>query len=207
MNMDLPTRYWGQTRKIPFRNGFVVAQQIAPFVAVRVQFPAHDNMISYWLPVLSFNTHVNKDFWIPDIGEQVAVLMDEHDEDGVVLGALPSQRDQTASAPGFTLNQRGTQFSDGTTVVYDRSAHAYKIVIGGGSGPTFFGNTSEWYFKVGGVTVTINSSGVQIAGGTLTCTGDVIAGDPGGNNISLLNHIHTGVYSGTGVTAAPKSGT
>ncbi|SUH11735.1 baseplate protein [Salmonella enterica subsp. enterica] len=54
-------------------------------VRVRVTLPECDNLRSNWLAVLQRNTQDNKDYWLPDIGEQVEVLLDDNGEDGVVL--------------------------------------------------------------------------------------------------------------------------
>ncbi len=42
-------------------------------VRVRVTLPECDNLRSNWLAVLQRNTQDNKDYWLPDIGEQVEV--------------------------------------------------------------------------------------------------------------------------------------
>ncbi|EEC0252062.1 phage baseplate assembly protein V, partial [Salmonella enterica subsp. enterica serovar Sandiego] len=55
-------------------------------VRVRVRLPGKNNLRTWWLDVLQHNTQNNKDYWLPDIGEQVRLLLDEHAEDGVVLG-------------------------------------------------------------------------------------------------------------------------
>ena len=56
-------------------------------VMVRVRLPECDNLKSNWLAVLQRNSQDNKDYWLPDMGEQVEVLLDDNGEDGVVLGA------------------------------------------------------------------------------------------------------------------------
>ncbi len=62
-----------------FRVG-LVKQQDLQGARVRVAFPDRDQMLSYWLPILFSKTQNDKSYWIPDIGEQVVCLMDEHDE-------------------------------------------------------------------------------------------------------------------------------
>lgn len=62
-------------------------------VKARVQF-AEDDMTSYWLPVLQTKTLKDKFYAMPDVGEQVACLMDENSEDGVVLGAIYTTEDK-----------------------------------------------------------------------------------------------------------------
>lgn len=73
---------------------FGTVTNINPFeVKARVQF-AEDDMTSYWLPVLQTKTLKDKFYAMPDVGEQVACLMDENSEDGVVLGAIYTTEDK-----------------------------------------------------------------------------------------------------------------
>lgn len=91
---------------------------------LRVVFTEFDQMLSYWLPLVVPKTQNDKAYWIPDVGEQVVCLMDAHDENGVVLGAIYSQLDSTPvqSADKFHLG-----FKDGTSVEYDRAAHVLRL--------------------------------------------------------------------------------
>jgi phage baseplate assembly protein V len=70
----------------------------ADSVKARVRLPECDNMRTNWLDVLQRNTQNNKDYWLPDVGEQVKVLLDENGEDGVILGAVYSDVDKPRSA-------------------------------------------------------------------------------------------------------------
>ena len=72
---------------------FGIVSQINPVSAqARVSFQ-DDESTSYWLPVLQTKTFKDKFYAMPDIGEQVACLMDENSEDGVILGAIYSTED------------------------------------------------------------------------------------------------------------------
>ena len=72
---------------------FGIVTQINPVtVQARVNF-ADDESTSYWLPIIQSKTMKDKFFVMPDIGEQVACLMDENSEDGVILGAIYSSVD------------------------------------------------------------------------------------------------------------------
>lgn len=72
---------------------FGIVSQINPVLAqARVSFQ-DDESTSYWLPVLQTKTFKDKFYAMPDIGEQVACLMDENSEDGVILGAIYSTED------------------------------------------------------------------------------------------------------------------
>ncbi|EAB1946002.1 phage baseplate assembly protein V [Salmonella enterica] len=93
-------------------------------VKARVRLPECDNMRTNWLDVLQRNTQNNKDYWLPDVGEQVKVLLDENGEDGVILGAVYSDVDK----PSFSdKDVRGTKFSDGAEFSYHRGTHTLTI--------------------------------------------------------------------------------
>ena len=72
---------------------FGIVTQINPVtVQARVNF-ADDESTSYWLPIIQSKTMKDKFFVMPDIGEEVACIMDENSEDGVILGAIYSSVD------------------------------------------------------------------------------------------------------------------
>jgi phage baseplate assembly protein V len=169
---------WQQAKKVPFRVGLVTEVQVSPFPAARVKFPDRDDLVSYWLPIALPGTQDDKSFWVPDLGEMVTVLMDENDENGAILGSLGSLAD---TAPGWaTTNRRGIQFSDGTTLYYDRSSHTLYIELV--SGGTLNCSTSL------GNSIVLNSDGsVQIT-------------DQSGSQVSLNN-------DGTVVISNPSKGT
>jgi phage baseplate assembly protein gpV len=98
----------------------IVKEQDLTLGRLRVVFTEFDQMLSYWLPLVVPKTQNDKAYWMPDIGEQVVCLMDEHDEDGVVLGAIYSQPDST---PVQSADKCHLGFKDGTTIEYDRAAH------------------------------------------------------------------------------------
>ncbi len=75
---------------------FGIVSQINPVLAqARVSFE-DDESTSFWLPILQTKTLKDKFYSMPDIGEQVACLMDENSEDGVILGAIYSSEDVPA---------------------------------------------------------------------------------------------------------------
>ena len=98
----------------------IVKEQDASLGRVRVVFDEFDQMLSYWLPIVVAKTQDDKVYWLPDLGEQVVCLMDERDEDGVVLGAIYSQVDNT---PVQSVDKVHLGFKDGTAMEYDRSSH------------------------------------------------------------------------------------
>lgn len=105
----------------------IVKQQDIPNVRVRVTFPDRDQMVSWWLPVEQHGTQNDKQFWMPDIGEQVVCDMDEHDEDGSVRAATYSTTDTPPA--GMTANKRHLTVKDGAIFEYDRSSHALLVSV------------------------------------------------------------------------------
>lgn len=53
----------------------------------RASLPEYDNLETAFLPVLQRRTHRDKALNLPDVGEQVVLLLDLRGEDGVILGA------------------------------------------------------------------------------------------------------------------------
>ena len=75
----------------------------------RVEFD-EDGITSAFLPVLVAGASENKYFSMPAINEQVVCLMDEHCEQGVILGALYSIPNPPT---GFTEGTSGVIYEDG----------------------------------------------------------------------------------------------
>lgn len=111
-----------------FRVG-LVKEQDAANCRVRVTFLDHDGLLSWWLPIVVPKSQDDKAYWLPDIGEQVVCLMDEHDEDGCVLGAIYSSADAPPVSDG---NKFHVSFQDGTSIEYDRATHQLSINVGAG---------------------------------------------------------------------------
>jgi phage baseplate assembly protein V len=177
-----------------FRVGIVQAQDLTN-CRVRVTFSDRNQMRSWWLPIVRQGTQNDKDYWIPDIGEQVVCHMDEHDEDGAVLGTIFSSAD-TAPA-SMTGDQRLLKPKDGAVFQYDRNLHALTVSIPSGGTVTITCN---------GATVGIDSSGnVNLtAQGNITLKTDHYS-DSVDNMISVFNeHTHGGVQTGGSNTAIPN---
>ncbi|OZP13788.1 baseplate protein [Escherichia coli] len=109
----------------------VVTRQVGTVSAVdadkvqaRVRLPECDNLRTNWLNVLQRNTQDNKDYWLPDVGEQVEVLLDANGEDGVILGAVYSDVDKP---PFSDKNVRGTKYVDGAEFSYNRATHTLTV--------------------------------------------------------------------------------
>jgi phage baseplate assembly protein V len=138
-----------------FRVG-LVKQQDLQTARVRVAFPDRDQLLSYWLPLLFTKTQNDKSYWIPDVGEQVVCLMDEHDEAGAVLGAIYSVVDPP---PVESADKYHLSFKDGASIEYDRGAHALAVNLPSGATITL---------SAGGASIAVDAGGniaVHAAGG------------------------------------------
>ena len=104
---------------------FGTVTNINPMTAkARVQF-AEDNITSYWLPILQKKTLKDKYYSVVDIGEQVACLMDENCEDGVILGAIYTSLDEV---PAISNLQHLIKFEDGSFIEFNRDTQMLTIV-------------------------------------------------------------------------------
>ena len=104
---------------------FGTVTNINPLTAkARVEF-ADDNMISYWLPILQKKTLKDKYYSVVDVGEQVACLMDENCEDGVILGAIYTNLDEV---PAISSSQHLVKLEDGSFVEYNRENEMLTVV-------------------------------------------------------------------------------
>lgn len=104
----------------------VVAALDPVAVAVRVRFPDHDDVVSWWLKVVQPKTLHDKAYWMPDVGEHVVCLMDAGEEAGVVLGAIYSTADP---APEQDPDIRRTVHKDGAVESYDRKNHQLTLDV------------------------------------------------------------------------------
>jgi phage baseplate assembly protein V len=153
---------------------------------VRVKFDEDEEMVSDWLPVVVARSKRDKFFSVPDIDDQVACLMDEHAENGVVIGSIYSAADAVGSVKGEDIT--GVEFEDGTTVSYDRS-----------SGTLTIDTKSKVIIKSPDNTI----DGPLVVKGAISADGEVTA-MAAGVGVKLSTHIHP---TGVGPTGAPTPGT
>ena len=81
---------------------------------MRVQLLGPEDGWTAWCPVAVPWPGV---CWLPSVGSQVAVLLDEQGEAGVVLGALYSDREPPP--PGQAAGRVHLEFQDGSSVTFD----------------------------------------------------------------------------------------
>lgn len=193
---------------------------------LRVEF-SEDDITSDWLPMCVPAGAKNSFFAMPDIGEQVACLMDERCENGVVMGAIYSKSVQPKQA-GDDVSS--AVFSDGTKVVYNRSSHLLLVETVGditiktsanvsvecknvsvqctnatvkATATKIDSPNSEFTGNVkvgGGLNVTGNSAitGSIVTNGAIMAAGDVRAGS---GAVGLLTHIHPTPSGPSGIGA------
>lgn len=162
---------------------------------VRVKLPDAGNMVSQPLPVLVRTVQDNKDYYLPDVGEQVlCVFLAVGLEQGFVLGSFYQEEDKP---PVTSRNIRHIAFKDGSFMEYDRAAHLLTVSVQGGmnikaseqirlAAPqlVFEGNISA--SGLGGGAGDNSFDGNVAVDGDVTATGTIM--DQGGNT---PNHSHT----------------
>lgn len=95
----------------------------------RVVFDDDDSSVSFDLPVLHTNTFANKDYALPDPGEDVlCIFLPSGPEEGFIIGSFYAGEIET---PENHKNRRTVVFSDGTRVCYDRETHNLTVTIEG----------------------------------------------------------------------------
>lgn len=185
----------------------------------RVKF-LDDEIVSDWLQIVVMGAISNEYFHIFDINEQVACLMDDNSEEGVILGALFN--DKTKPSNGGKDIVR-VSFSDYSYIEYNRASHQYNINVKGKINIESEGETSLKAQSLKVQSPTINISGEANLTGNLTVSGTVTAASisspsissgglsVSGDNIStpgevtaggigLKSHKHSGVQTGSGTS-------
>lgn len=96
-------------------------------LTARVEFKDRSGIVSHNLRVLQKNTRDNKDYWMPDLDEQVLCLfLPNGIEQGYILGSPYSD---VTKADVATKEKRRVKFKDGTSVEYDRSTHTLTVDV------------------------------------------------------------------------------
>lgn len=167
------------------RFGFISALQPDTGKA-RVRFP-EDGIVSDWLPLIQPKTKGDKYYYMPDEGEHVACMMDEHLESGVILGAIYSKANTPGAHQGKDIFS--IEFSDGTFIKYDRGEGKLTLNCVG---------------KIEIETPDAEIKGPLKVTGNITANGEVIA-RAASLSISLSTHNHP--TAPTGPVSPPTPGT
>lgn len=136
-----------------YRRG-IVTEVDASRCRCKVRFPDKQDMLSGWLDVLQRNTSTVKDYGLPAVGELVAMVLDERDEAGCILGAIYTEANKPTN-PSAEI--RRVTFADGTVVQYGNG----KLTI---SGPAAVEVTATGVLKVSPATELLDS--LKVAGGS-----------------------------------------
>ena len=94
----------------------------------RVVFDDDDSLVSDLLPIIVPNSLENKDFHLPDIGEDVLCLFGTSGlEDGYILGSIYAGE---IAPPSESKDVRMVKFADGSVFKFDRKSSTFEIEIG-----------------------------------------------------------------------------
>lgn len=97
---------------------FGIVEQIDPAKArARVRLDDNESILTYWLAVLQQRTGKDKTYCMVEEGEHVACLLDEHAEEGVIIGAIYSEAEPPIAD---SEDVRRVELEDGAWFEYDR---------------------------------------------------------------------------------------
>ena len=160
-----------------------VAELDAGAARVRV---AIGDLTTAWLPWLAARAGADRAWSAPEPGEQVVVLTPAgRGEQAVVLAGLYAD---AHPAPADAATVHRMVYADGAVIEYDRAAHALRALLPGGG--------TARIEAPGGVTIV----GDLTVAGRIDAAGDVTAG----GGVSLLEHRHTNVQTGGGLSGPPQ---
>lgn len=119
----------------------------------RVAFNATDRQVSYELPVLTRGSMNNKDYWMPDINEQVLCMFLPNTSghgvcDGFILGTFYSTVDAPEEA---SVDVHALKLSDGSIIKHDRKTGNLTIEVTGNIDIKAAGNIT-----INGSTINLN---------------------------------------------------
>jgi len=151
-------------------------------------------MVSGWLSLPSFGTKTAK-IWCPvAINSQVACLMDDMCEQGVIVEALWSKTDMP---PKWAKeNIIGIQFSNGAMVLYDSEANELTVEAPDSDVHLICTNLN--------ISGNVNITGDLLVSDTIRADNDVRVGEPG-LGVSLKKHMHPTAGTGSPSTPFPPS--
>lgn len=137
----------------------------------RVKF-LDDEIVSDWLQILVKTALDDKQEFVFDVNEQVACLMDEHSEEGVILGALYNDGTKpTGAGPGVYK----MTFSDDSFIEYDKNNHKLTVSIQGDVNVISSGtvNVDATVVNVDSESANISATSVSIDAANIGMTGVV----------------------------------
>ena len=164
----------------------------------RVKF-LDDGIVSAPLQIVVMGALSTKFFHIFDINEQVACLMDENSEDGVILGAVFSD-DVTPDAGDKDVVR--VLFPDDSSIEYNRNSHEYNIDIKGKINITADAEVNLDAEVVNATATTINIEGATNITGATEITGNlIVTGNiTASGTVTATTAVSTPSLSGPGVS-------
>ena len=93
----------------------------------RVRFDDKDGTPSPEMPVITRGSGENKDYWLPDIGEEVVCIFAMNDKNfstGWILGTYFADKRRAQAA---SVDIRRTDFGDGSYIEFNRAAGSLTI--------------------------------------------------------------------------------
>lgn len=155
------------------------------------------------IPWLTLRAGNARTWWAPTIGEQVLLLSPGGDPSRGV--ALPALYSDAHPAPGNTDKLDLALYDDGAVISYDAVAHVLAATLpAGGKVQVAAPGGVE---VTGDVTITgkLRTTDKATFDADVHCAQTVTADtDVKGGGISLKNHVHKGVTSGTSVSGKPQ---
>lgn len=144
---------------------------------VRVRYDDENpNAVTAWVPFLTARAGGDREWWAPEVGEQVMLLSPSGELTNAV--ALPAIYSTQSPAPSADPDKHLVRYADGAEIEYDRSAHRLKI--------------SCDVEIVGNLTVT----------GNIAATGNVEAGGHVEDGLGTMDEMR-GTYNGHTHGSAP----
>jgi len=116
-----------------------------------------DDIRTDWLPWITHRAGNDRDWWAPDIGEQVLVLAPSGQMDAAVV--LPALYSDASPEPAASADIHTIRYGNGDTVTHDRAAGSWHVQC---AGPVTV---------VAGGAVTVQAPSVTLDTPQTTCTG------------------------------------
>lgn len=169
----------------------------------RIRVDLHENgLTSYWLQVPQGYSKKSKRRCPVELGTPVAILLKDDGVGGILLGAVYSEAEPPPIEDDDTDYM---EYKDGTKLSYSPSEHKLDLNISAGTvditapaGVTINAAAGVTINAASGVAINAGSGGTTVIG-VVNVTGDVIA-----DGISLKNHTHPGIQTGSSSTGQPQ---
>ena len=115
-----------KTARNMVRIGTVTATNPAAMTA-RVTFEEKDGLVSPELPIITRGSGGNRDYWLPDVGDEVVCLYSANDKNfttGWILGTYFTEKHPPNAA---AQDVRRVDFGDGSFIEFNRAAGSLTI--------------------------------------------------------------------------------